>query len=65
MICRGPQHKVGEDPVLDAYLEFLADQMQAQPHLIRGLSSLERAEALVEGIEVDPDEDLGDDAVLV
>jgi hypothetical protein len=64
MICRGPQHEVGEDPVLDAYLEFLADQMQAQPHLIRGLSSLERAEALVEGIEVDPDEDLGHDAAL-
>jgi hypothetical protein len=44
-----------------AYLEFLAEQMQTQPHLIRGLSSLERAEPLVEGVEVDPEEDLGGD----
>lgn len=53
-----------EDPVVGAYLEFLAEQMQAQPHLIRGLTSLEAAEALVEGIEVDLDEDLGDEATL-
>jgi hypothetical protein len=65
MIYRVPQDEVGEDPVLDAHLEFLAEQMHAYPHLIRGLSSLERAEALVEGIEVDPDENLGDAAVLV
>jgi hypothetical protein len=38
-----------EDAIFDAYLQFLTDQMQAQPHLVRGLSSLERAEALVEG----------------
>lgn len=54
----------GEDPVVGAYLEFLAEQMQAQPHLIRGLASLERAEALVEGVEADPDGDLGDDLTL-
>ena len=53
-----------EAPVIGAYLEVLAGQMQAHPHLIRGLASLERAEALVEGIEVDPHEDLGDDATL-
>lgn len=46
------------DPVVDTYLELLAKQMRSHPHLIRGLSSLERAEALVAGIEVDPDEDL-------
>jgi len=56
MSSRGP-----EDAAVDAYLEFLTEQMQAQPHLIRGLSSLERAESLVEGIEVDSDEDLEDD----
>lgn len=56
--------EAGEDPVVGAYLEFLAEQMQAQPHLIGGLASLERAEVLVAGIEVDPDEDLGDEATL-
>lgn len=54
----------GEDPFLGAFLGFLTEQMKAQPHLIRGLTSLERAEALVEGVAVDPDEDLGDDATL-
>lgn len=58
------QDVAGDDPIVGAYLEFLAERMQAEPHLIRGLSSLERAKALVEGIEVDPDEDLGDDATL-
>ncbi|MFL5542703.1 MAG: type II toxin-antitoxin system PrlF family antitoxin [Longimicrobiaceae bacterium] len=57
-------YRSGEDPVIGAFLEFLAGQMQAQPHLIRGLSSLDRAEALVEGVEVDPDEDLGEDVTL-
>lgn len=56
--------QVDEDPAVHAYLAFLAEQMQAQPHLIRGLSTLERAEVLVDGIEVDLDEDLGDDAIL-
>jgi hypothetical protein len=64
MIYRVPQDEVGEDPVLDAHLAFLAEQMHVHPHLIRGLPSLERAEALVEGIEVDPDEDLDDDAAF-
>jgi len=57
-------YRSGKNPLLGEFLECLAEQMQAQPHLIRGLTSLERAEALVEGIEVDPDEDLGDDAIL-
>jgi hypothetical protein len=58
------QDETAEDPVVGAYLEFLAEQMQLEPHLIRGLSSLERAEALVVDIEVDPDEDLGDDLTI-
>lgn len=56
--------EAGEDPVVGAYLEFLAEQMQARPDLIRGLASLERAQVLVEGIAVDRDEDLGDEATL-
>jgi hypothetical protein len=57
-------YRSGEDPAIGAFLAFLSEQIQAQPHLIRGLSSLDRAEALVEGVEVDPDEDLGDDTTL-
>jgi hypothetical protein len=56
--------QVDGDRAIHAYLDFLAEQMHAQPHLIGGLSSLERAEALVEGVEVDTAEDLGDDATL-
>jgi hypothetical protein len=70
MINRGRPATTGNsqvdgDPAIHAYLDFLAEQMQAQPHLIVGLSSLERAESLVEGVEVDPAEDLGDDTTLV
>jgi hypothetical protein len=54
----------GGDPVVGAYLEFLSEQMQARPDLIRGLTSLDRAQALVGDLEVDPDEDLGDDLTL-
>jgi hypothetical protein len=56
----------GEDPVLDAYLEFLQEQMKLHPESIQGLSadSLERARELVGNIEVDPDEDLGDDVAI-
>jgi hypothetical protein len=61
MIERG---LVDEDPVVGAYLEFIAHQMEAQPTLIRGLASLDRAEALVGDIEVDLDEDLGKDLQL-
>jgi hypothetical protein len=56
--------QVDGDPAVQAYLDFLAEQMQTQPHLIGGLCSLDRAEVLVEGVEVDPEEDLGDDATL-
>jgi hypothetical protein len=56
--------EAGEDPVLDAYLEFLKEQMQLHADMIQGLSadSLRRAQDLVGHIKVDPEEDLGDDA---
>lgn len=56
--------ETGEDPVLGAFLAFLAEQMQDEPHLIRGLASLEEAQELVAGIHVDLDEDPGDDVTL-
>lgn len=54
------------DPILGAYLAFLAEQMEANPQHIAPLSmdSIERARALVGDMEVDRDEDLGDDVDL-
>jgi hypothetical protein len=56
--------EMSADPVVGAYLEFLSEQMQARPDLIKGLSSIDRAQALVGDLVVDPDEDLGDDLTL-
>jgi hypothetical protein len=55
-----------DDPVLGAYLAFLARDMAAHPERIQPLSadSLARAHELVGHLEVDLDEDLGDDASL-
>lgn len=65
-VPEGEQPDVIGDPVFGAFLEFMESQMAAQPHLIRGLSSksLERARGLVGDLEVDPDEDLGEDPLL-
>lgn len=56
----------GDDPVLAAYLSFIARDMAANPQRIQPLSAdlLARAQALVGHLEVDPDEDLGDDVTL-
>lgn len=55
-----------EDPVLHAYLAFIARDMSHHPERIQPLSPdlLERARLLVDNIEVDPNEDLGDDLTL-
>jgi hypothetical protein len=55
-----------EDPVLGAYLAFIAREMESSPGTIQPLSadSLARAHALVGHLDVDPDEDLGDDVAL-
>jgi antitoxin PrlF len=55
-----------EDPVLGAYLAFLERDMAAHPERIQPLSAelLARAHALVGHIEVDLNEDLGDDVTL-
>lgn len=47
-----------QDPVLDAFLAFLGDQMATHPQLVRPLTHADRDKAreLVEGIEVDDDE---------
>jgi antitoxin PrlF len=55
-----------DDPVLDAYLAFLERQMTAHPEEIQPLPahSLARAEALVGHLDVDPEEDLGEEVSI-
>ena len=54
------------DPVMEAFLSFLAADMARSPQQIqpmdRALSG--RIEALVSDLAVDPDEDLGDDPLI-
>ena len=54
------------DPVLGAYLAFLEREMQACPEGIQALPTdlIGRAQELVGHVEVDPAEDLGDDASI-
>ncbi len=56
----------GTDPVLGAYLAFLERDMQAKPERIQPLPAdlIARAQELVGHVDVDPDEDLGDDLTL-
>jgi antitoxin PrlF len=51
---------------MTAFLAFLARDMEDHPEKIKPLSAglMERVERLTKGIRVDPDEDLGDEALL-
>jgi len=55
-----------EDPVLLAYLDLLDQEITAQPDLVQplDLDLLARMDALVEGVDVDLDECLGNEAQL-
>jgi antitoxin PrlF len=54
------------DPVLEAFLAFLAKDMEDHPEQIKPLSAdlMERIERLTQGMSVDPDEDLGDEGLI-
>lgn len=56
----------GEDPVMLAYLSYLEQEMARHPEQIRPLDALLLAdmEELVGDMEVDLNEDLGEDAYL-
>ncbi|MBA2245011.1 MAG: type II toxin-antitoxin system PrlF family antitoxin [Gemmatimonadetes bacterium] len=60
------EEQAGEDAVLAAFLSFIERDMQEHPERIQPLSSeeLARVEELVGHLEVDLDEDLGEDATL-
>ena len=54
------------DPVMASFLAFLAQDMEKHPEKIKPLSAdlVGRIERLTKGISVDPDEDLGVQALL-
>ncbi len=54
------------DAVVGAFLAFLAKEMQRSPQSIKPLDEtlVNRAEVLVEGVAVAPEESLGDEALL-
>lgn len=55
-----------EDPVVEAYLAFMAKDMEAHPENIKPLDEkrFQDAVRLTAGIEFDPDADLGDEDLL-
>jgi antitoxin PrlF len=60
---RGDAH---EDPVADAFLAFLKQDMAGHPERLAGLTTdlVERARALTDGIEVDLDAPLEGDVAI-
>jgi antitoxin PrlF len=54
------------DPVLEAFLAFLAKDMEDHPEQIKPLSAsrMKRIAELTKGVVVDFDEDLGDEALI-
>jgi len=55
-----------DDPVLEAFLGFLAEDMARSPQQIKPLDRklAGRIDALVRGVPVEPDRDLGDEPPL-
>jgi len=55
-----------EDPVLSSFMSFLAADMQRSPEQIRPLDPelVRRARDLVSDVELSPDENLGDQALI-
>ncbi|MGH7719765.1 MAG: type II toxin-antitoxin system PrlF family antitoxin [Gemmatimonadaceae bacterium] len=69
LLIRAEPRATGEeatDPVLDAFLGFLGQQMVNRPDLMAPLTASDqrRVGDLVEGVEVNEDEELGDDFEL-
>jgi len=54
------------DPVIEAFLSFLAQDMARSPEQIKplGTAQLARIDALVGHVPVNPDEDLGDEPLI-
>ena len=63
VIAKADEARSDDDPVLRQFLAFLERDMTARPQVIRAVprSLVERARALVDGVEVDLDAALPDD----
>jgi len=63
LVCARQLADPEADPVFEAFFAFLDQQMATQPSLITPFSAQDIAgvDALLEGVPVNPDEDLGDD----
>ena len=63
VIAKADEARSDDDPVLGQFLAFLERDMTARPQVIRAVprSLVERARALVDGVEVDLDAALPDD----
>jgi hypothetical protein len=66
LVTAKPLEAPAEDPVLAAFLAFLHKDMLAHPENIRPLDEalMARVADLVKGVEVDMDEDLGEESLL-
>ena len=55
-----------DDPVIDSFLAFLADDIKRRPEALTALTSAlaERIATLTEGVKVDPDEPIDGDVDL-
>jgi len=64
--CAAKSRGERQDPVVEAFLSFLAADMANSPERIKPLDRhmVRRIDKLVSRIAVDPDEDLGDEPVL-
>jgi antitoxin PrlF len=62
----GASEETETDPVMAAFLSFLSADMVSAPQRVQPLAAarLEEARALTDGVEVDDDEVLPDDATL-
>ncbi len=54
------------DPAVDAFLSFLAKDMESHPESISALSPalVDRIAGLIEGVDVDPDEEIEGEVAL-
>lgn len=62
----GVEEEQGDDPVLDAFLDFLDQQMKTRPDLVRPFTAgdVRGLDELLDGVEVDLDGELSDDFTL-
>ena len=63
MLSRAESQQDGDDPVVGAFLEFLANDMAAHPERLRPVDPalLERIHTLTQGVEIDLDQPLSPD----